>query len=790
MGSDLFSVNVEKYQELKTKEAIRSAILRGEDTEYAHHFFESQNEEYWVEITIFVNTIHPDACVELDELFFTRVLDEAVSDWQNPNSIDYDKTPLRLLYPNLWDYPKELNSVILVSTLNYFPGKPMDKYAGGMDDAVEATVYIPKKYVPNIEGLNYWDSRAWGGVNRISVINEPKKMVVKKIDRDEFISSNTKLVKNFFKFDKETKSWSAEKLEISDNIEESKSSWSITTKGVLYKLGEKEVLHTKKTGLHANKINRLFHLSDGRVLAYSNSGLSVFENEKWSIINNYTVKGIENILVDDNDNIWLHKGKKVEVITKNYDLKSFDEVREKYLSSFNLLKDNKAILKSSNSIVLFDLKSMSSKKLVSYDTINEKSFSYVRTDKNNNIWGISNGHLVLFRDGEKPIYFIYEEKLPSKLKNYQKNPYDVLYIENNNDITIVKYDVGTVKIKNESIIEAINSKQLNSELVKDEDIPIISFDINKEAEPKGESIDFTGKTVVVTGTLSITTRAEAKAKLTELGAKVTDSVSKKTDFLICGEDAGSKLAKANSLGIRVLSENDFIASINGEKESPPSKGGVIEGSSAQTPDGKGEGDVKPKKFNKAELAKKFRNSDKKGSSFKGSELTRSLCENGKAITQKSMETILKKHSKALSRFGGGSWQTLEVAGMVMAILSGGSQDLASFSNKKISDKVVLLNKDLRYCNFCSSLAENVDFSGSDFSDAIFTDSFMKGANFKGCNLQNVDFSRADLRNANFENAILDKCDFENANLEGANFKNAKGLEYATFPGAKLDGVKI
>ena len=72
---------------------------------------------------------------------------------------------------------------------------------------------------------------------------------------------------------------------------------------------------------------------------------------------------------------------------------------------------------------------------------------------------------------------------------------------------------------------------------------------------------FTGKVVVITGTLTQMTRAEAKAKLEIAGAKVSGSISAKTDYLIAGKKAGSKLKKAQELNVSVLSEGKFISMI-------------------------------------------------------------------------------------------------------------------------------------------------------------------------------------------------------------------------------------
>ena len=70
---------------------------------------------------------------------------------------------------------------------------------------------------------------------------------------------------------------------------------------------------------------------------------------------------------------------------------------------------------------------------------------------------------------------------------------------------------------------------------------------------------FASKTFVLTGTLPTLTREEATAKIEALGGKVSGSVSKKTDFVLAGEDAGSKLEKARQFGVEIIDENQFCA---------------------------------------------------------------------------------------------------------------------------------------------------------------------------------------------------------------------------------------
>ena len=88
---------------------------------------------------------------------------------------------------------------------------------------------------------------------------------------------------------------------------------------------------------------------------------------------------------------------------------------------------------------------------------------------------------------------------------------------------------------------------------------------DKESEENMPQI-FEGKTFVLTGTLPTYTRGEASEIIEKLGGKTSSSVSKKTSFVLAGDEAGSKLEKAQNLGITIISEDEFIKMVNGDDE--------------------------------------------------------------------------------------------------------------------------------------------------------------------------------------------------------------------------------
>ncbi|WP_202108357.1 NAD-dependent DNA ligase LigA [Succinivibrio dextrinosolvens] len=123
-------------------------------------------------------------------------------------------------------------------------------------------------------------------------------------------------------------------------------------------------------------------------------------------------------------------------------------------------------------------------------------------------------------------------------------------------------DIGPVVAKH--IVDFFSEKHnlsIISQLVTKGDLFSAGIEITplpQQSEIDPSSLPLNGQTFVITGTLDAMDRNTAKAKILELGGKVSGSVSKKTSAVVCGAEPGSKLVKANELGIRVIYEEEFL----------------------------------------------------------------------------------------------------------------------------------------------------------------------------------------------------------------------------------------
>ena len=191
-----------------------------------------------------------------------------------------------------------------------------------------------------------------------------------------------------------------------------------------------------------------------------------------------------------------------------------------------------------------DLFSLEREKLISLDRMGEKSvdnlLNAIENSKQNSLDKVIFA-LGILNVGKKAGKILAEKYL--NLSNLMNATLDELV---NLD------DVG--QITAESILDYLSDEN-NIKFIND----LIKVGMNPQYEVQDVNTNniFAGKTVVLTGKLVELTRNEAKEYLEKYGAKVTGSVTSKTDLVIAGEKAGSKLAKAEQLGIRVINEEEF-----------------------------------------------------------------------------------------------------------------------------------------------------------------------------------------------------------------------------------------
>ena len=127
----------------------------------------------------------------------------------------------------------------------------------------------------------------------------------------------------------------------------------------------------------------------------------------------------------------------------------------------------------------------------------------------------------------------------------------------NADINDILEIDGFGQIMAESVVDYFKSAS-SIELIE----KLKAAGVNTESKAVIKDERFKGMTFVLTGTLPTLKRSEASKIIESFGGKTSSSVSKKTNYVLAGEEAGSKLDKANSLGITVINEEEFLGMIN------------------------------------------------------------------------------------------------------------------------------------------------------------------------------------------------------------------------------------
>ncbi|MEK6734602.1 MAG: NAD-dependent DNA ligase LigA, partial [Pseudomonadota bacterium] len=223
-------------------------------------------------------------------------------------------------------------------------------------------------------------------------------------------------------------------------------------------------------------------------------------------------------------------GKQLEFFIDNHYIKSPSDIF--------LLKDYEAELKA-------------------YEGWGDKSVSNLleSVEKAKNI----NLHRFIYSLGIRSVGIVTAKLLAKNYGSFENWYYHMKQLAHNN-INIEEYlnDIDGIGDKTVFMIGEFFSDSKNCQIIDNlkEFIHIDDYiDLTNQTE-------LSGKTIIFTGSLENMTRSEAKAKAESLGMKVLSSISKNTDFVIVGSEAGSKLAKAKELGLKVISEDEWLKMVN------------------------------------------------------------------------------------------------------------------------------------------------------------------------------------------------------------------------------------
>jgi len=194
-----------------------------------------------------------------------------------------------------------------------------------------------------------------------------------------------------------------------------------------------------------------------------------------------------------------------------------------------------------------DLYYLNPEDLIKLERMGEKSvanlMASIEKSKSNELWRLING---------LGIKFVGLKGAKLLAKSY--NNLDEIMSARAEDL--IKIDeFGTIMSDS---VEKFFQEEKNKETIERLRAVGLNFD-NIEQEPSGKPMIFEGMKIVLTGTLPSMKRNDAKKIIENLGGRATSSVSKSTDFVLAGEEAGSKLDKANSLGVKVIDEGEFLS---------------------------------------------------------------------------------------------------------------------------------------------------------------------------------------------------------------------------------------
>jgi len=595
MGSDCYTVSVETYREWTTREAALRLPAYGCSPATGKDFFVGDGP--WIEIRLQVRCVHPDAPIGWDPLIVIRWLDEAVyrAARSDRSGFDFEKTPLFERYPKLWKMEMTLDdqqdSVVKIVEVefNRNPTPREGRTDDPVGDTATITTFVHQKYAPNIADFAYWESRAWGGgayfARDYLISKHPILAEIRPISPAPLAA---------FAGDDQVKAlacrpeggvWAATSGKlyavtegggraevVLDLVRQLKLNgirqlaaqadgtlWLCTMNAVVRRTraGDTTVFR-RGEAFDCKKIQCVAVSPDGVAFAGAENGLHCLgAGDAWTHVRDgLAERSVERIAALGGGVAWAG-GRHLTRRNADGSLERFQS-RQGIDATIGILPLPDGGIWALRWGVGAAYVAPGAGRAVPDAFCGRVAPGGLRQGAlgpDGTLWAIARGgFLVRLRAGDAPRAYVWSTDEGAFWDDVAE-----LCASPEGDVWLRLGDGRLARMAASDLAAVDKTTPINADMPHFKRIAPASFGPARPAAAAAPTIDFKGKTVVITGTLSKLTRDQAQRALADRGALLADSVNKKTSYLIVGLKPSSKLQKAQSLGIPILDEDVLLS---------------------------------------------------------------------------------------------------------------------------------------------------------------------------------------------------------------------------------------
>ncbi|PRP91242.1 DNA ligase [Enhygromyxa salina] len=614
--STMMNVDLSDYAEFDAETALRRCLARGHEGEWTRGHLAKGGT--WIELRIRASTCHPDAYCDTSEALFLRLIAEA----SLAAGAEYGKSAMAQHFSRpggeseLWSMSfsvDESTSPLVIVELEYEDRGPMGPHAGGRDTTVEALVLVPKQLAPDIREIGALESAAWGGARRLDNAERARQLAPKQGEvrlvsasvaisgargvlrhteagwervgpagdlqgamhglcvHDDALHVLTAKAKGPMRLGPDQRATLIDlglgEHPLSCIASADGALWVGGTKG-LVELRDGEVVGRwdKKSGLVRNQVVAMARTADGGWLLGSSGGLSLLRAGE--VVETMT-KGLADkntrcVLATSTGELWSAGYKGATRRDSAGEVEKFQS-RQQVQGVFGMVEyDAGGVLIGLPTGTRYVAAGAARTRAI--DALEGCSGVVASFEHGGARWLVTlTCQLLRVVEGEPVQIFVFD----NLNEDAGAGSLDVRGVAVHRGTLYLALARGVIGVELETLDASLRRPANNLALAGADRAPkltpfaLAGVGVKQVSAP---SVEVVGKKVCITGRFSRLDRADASAKLDALGATVVGSVGKQTEILFAGDRAGSKLAKAQQLGVAVYGEDELLALIEGSPE--------------------------------------------------------------------------------------------------------------------------------------------------------------------------------------------------------------------------------